>query len=187
MNKHSHYLIYGIIAFLLILILGEYWFLLSTHSDSKLDRIGWRLFSKMGMCVRMLFVLLYAFSFSFEPQKLANTSHLNNSQNAINQWVSIVSVVTYLIFGLLLVNAHKWFLIGFPLSLIMLFPSGYFVGKLLKPCLRWLPVICEHRANLHCECHTPPQKIASQRGRGLVLGFCMPATANLSKCCGRRV
>ena len=149
MNKHSHYLIYGIIAFLLFLILGEYWFLLSTHSDSKLDKIGWRIFSKMGMWIRVLFVLLYAFSFSFKPQNLTNTSYLNNGHNSGNQWVSIISVVIYLTFGLLLINAHKWFLIGFPLSLIMLFPSGYFVGKLLKPRFRKEKIIQNDRKRVN--------------------------------------
>ena len=145
MNKHSHYLIYGIVAFFFLLILGEYWFLLSTHSDSKLDKIGWRLFSKMGMWVRVLFVLLYALSFSFEPQKLSDTSHLNSSPKPGHLWVNIVPIVIYLTFGLLLINAHKWFLIGFPLSLIMLFPSGYFVGKLLKPRFRKEKIIQNDR------------------------------------------
>ena len=151
MNNNSQYLIYGIIAFFLILIFGEYWFLLSIHTGSKLDRVGWILFSKMGMWVRVLFVLLYALSFSFDSQKLSDTTHLDNGQKPVNVWVNIVSVVVYLTFSLLLINAHKWFLIGFPLSLIMLFPSGYFVGKLLKPRFRKEKVIQNDRKKINTD------------------------------------
>lgn len=136
MNNTSANTIYTLAILCFIIVCGEYYFLTLEPINSIIYKYSLNFFAKAGFFCRSLFILFYVLSFSF--QRISLAKQLSNSKS---KKARKTGPKTYVIWGavfvctslaLCTVHLHDFYKTVYPLALIGLIPSGYWVGKMLR-------------------------------------------------------